>query len=569
MPLTSAFLRVLRGVLMLVALLVGAYTLATAWNLTSDYTRTLEGAKNDARNLAAALDEHAGNTFGETSRTLLSLAETMPFDHGKLDVPRAHALLNARIKRTRYLAGLAIYGASGEVVTTTNSAATRSGIAKRPDFAFHAESPVPQIYIVAPGAPAQPRVIRVSTRLPAPDGSFAGVVEAQVDPEYFNLFYTAINVGTGGRIYLLRQDGVPLVEVPDTGQAAAILAASPGLRERLRTTVSDTVADDTIGILAYRRAAKLPLVAMVSLSRDEVIAPWRERVLKQGVSAVAVLALVGILVWVVWRQISHLGAQDKALQGLVEKRTAELEQRNTELRQAYDALEAVSITDQLTGLKNRRYLMQHLTADVALALRRYKDRRDGDGPGAGADLVFFLIDIDHFKSVNDAHGHAIGDRTLVEFSRRLEQVFRDSDLLVRWGGEEFLAVARGAERGDAEAIAEKIRDRVASEPFDVGDGLALHVTCSIGAASFPFIASQPELLSWAEVVQLADRALYLAKREGRDRAIAFFATAATQADLVRRYLASPEADPSSAFIIRAWNRSAGTSSAVSSTTTAT
>lgn len=569
MPLTSAFLRVLRGVLLLVALLVGAYTLATAWNLTSDYTRTLESAKNDARNLASALDEHAANTFGETSRTLLSLAETLPFDRGKLDLPRARAALGARIKRTRYLAGLAIYGAKGEVLASTNAAATRTGIADRPDFAFHAESPLPQVYIVAPGTQSQRRLIRLSTRLPAPDGGFAGVVEAQVDPEYFNLFYTSINVGAGGRIYLIRQDGASLVEVPDIGQASALLASSPALQEALKTTVSGTLADEGMGILAYRRLAKLPLVAMVSLSRDEAIAPWRERVLKQGVGAVAVLALVAILVWVVWRQISHLGAQDKALQGLVEKRTAELEQRNVELRQAYDALEAVSITDQLTGLKNRRYLMQHLDADVALALRRYKDRRDGHGPVAGADLVFFLIDIDHFKSVNDTYGHAIGDRTLAEFSRRLEQVFRDSDFVVRWGGEEFLAVARGAERGDAEAIAAKIRDRIAGEPFDVGGALALSVTCSIGAACFPFVTTQPDLLTWSEVVQVADRALYTAKREGRDRAIAFFAADDAQAHTVKRFLAASDADASSVGIMRAWNRPAGTSSAASSTTTAT
>jgi diguanylate cyclase (GGDEF)-like protein len=217
-----------------------------------------------------------------------------------------------------------------------------------------------------------------------------------------------------------------------------------------------------------------------------------------------------------WRQLGNLAQHEATLQRLVDQRTAELAQRNEELQRAYVSLEEVSITDQLTGLKNRRYLLQHLDADASLALRRYKDWLNGDGTTAGADLIFFLIDLDHFKSVNDQYGHAAGDKALVELSRRLERVFRDSDHIVRWGGEEFLAVARGAGRGDAEAIAEKIRETIAAHPFHVGPELAIPLTCSVGVACYPFDPQNPIALTWVQVVERADEALYAAKRGGRN-----------------------------------------------------
>src|SRR6185503_7275343 len=97
----------------------------------------------------------------------------------------------------------------------------------------------------------------------------------------------------------------------------------------------------------------------------------------------------------------------------------------------------LTITDPLTGLRNRRFLLQRIDEDVALALRQ------------GTDLVFFLVDVDHFKKVNDELGHAAGDLVLRQMRGRLEQVFRASDYVLRWGGEEFLAVARGSARADA------------------------------------------------------------------------------------------------------------------------
>ncbi len=212
---------------------------------------------------------------------------------------------------------------------------------------------------------------------------------------------------------------------------------------------------------------------------------------------------------------------------------AQLLEKNLELEQAYQALEEVSLTDQLTGLRNRRFFLQHVDADVGLSLRRYDDplRAGGERETApGKDLVFFMVDLDHFKEVNDRHGHAGGDAVLVQMQERLREVFRESDYLIRWGGEEFLVLARATHRDEAKVVAERIRQAVSGREFVLPDGSRLHKTCSIGFACFPFLPDAPRLLSWSEVVELADQGLYLAKRSGRDAWAAVYGTDKTRTD---------------------------------------
>ena len=195
------------------------------------------------------------------------------------------------------------------------------------------------------------------------------------------------------------------------------------------------------------------------------------------------------------------------------------------------ALEEMSLTDPLTGLRNRRFLEQHLESDVMLTARQHDAAlRAGAPPPAGSDLLFFLVDLDHFKAVNDRYGHAAGDRVLRQMRARLQTVFRDSDYVVRWGGEEFLAIARGSSRADADAMAERIRVSVSRHPFEVDGGVHVALTCSVGYASYPFVPAQPRLVAWPDVVDLADHGLYCAKRGGRNVWVGVVATDATHPD---------------------------------------
>ncbi|HEY1976361.1 MAG TPA: two-component regulator propeller domain-containing protein [Candidatus Baltobacteraceae bacterium] len=247
----------------------------------------------------------------------------------------------------------------------------------------------------------------------------------------------------------------------------------------------------------------------------------------------AILIVVGAYAFYKIRT-TVLRGQQRELEAVVAKRTQELAWANEQLSQANVRLEEMSVTEPLTGLRNRRFLIQHVEADVAVSLRRYEDWLAG-GAGApapqAADLLFFIADIDHFKLVNDRFGHHAGDMVLTQMRERFLEVFRESDFVVRWGGEEFLAVARGSRREDAPEIAERVREAIASRQFAVDDkGERIDMTASIGFAAFPFVRTAPRAVSWSQTIDVADRALYLAKEAGRNACIGLVAAPNAQSD---------------------------------------
>jgi diguanylate cyclase (GGDEF)-like protein len=162
--------------------------------------------------------------------------------------------------------------------------------------------------------------------------------------------------------------------------------------------------------------------------------------------------------------------------------------------------------------------MTQIQQDVALVERHYR-RLEADGrPDAGdrPDFALMMIDLDGLKGINDAYGHAAGDAALRQMPRILERACRRSDTIVRWGGDEFLVVARQADPEVAEALAERIRRAVEEHPFDLGTGRRVHLGCSVGFALHPFLRSAPSLVTWEQVATVADRALYAAKSSGRN-----------------------------------------------------
>jgi diguanylate cyclase (GGDEF)-like protein len=162
-------------------------------------------------------------------------------------------------------------------------------------------------------------------------------------------------------------------------------------------------------------------------------------------------------------------------------------------------LHRVAVTDPLTGAYNREFLVQRLPQEIAAA-------SDADRP-----LSVAIVDVDRFKSVNDHYGHNVGDVVLTEVARRLRGAIRADDLLVRYGGEEFLAVLPRADAGRAWEIGERMRQRVSERAFNVGDGIALLLRVSVGVAQWRSRERMPAL------IERADAALYGAKDRGRNR----------------------------------------------------
>lgn len=227
---------------------------------------------------------------------------------------------------------------------------------------------------------------------------------------------------------------------------------------------------------------------------------WWQTAWAYGVLGFLVIAAVS---GVVRLRTTQLRRRQRVLEAMVAERTWELEQ--------------ASLTDPLTGLRNRRHLMRHIEDDLRRA--RTPVRTTASDGRQGDDLLVFVIDLDHFKMINDRYGHAIGDALLVQTANALRQVFRDGDTLVRWGGEEFLVIARDSDRRRAGELAERLRCELRDMTLHLPgeEDASVSITASIGFVAYPPDRSNPEAWSFDAVLQLADAALYAAKSRGRNR----------------------------------------------------
>ncbi len=180
---------------------------------------------------------------------------------------------------------------------------------------------------------------------------------------------------------------------------------------------------------------------------------------------------------------------------------ARVKRLQDELRRRNQELDRMSRIDALTGLANRRHLEERLIEFSANARRH------------AIPMGLAIVDVDHFKAVNDTYGHPVGDAVLVEVARRLATVVREGDVVGRWGGEEFLVIAPHSPAGGVARLGERLRAAVAESPvtYEV-DAPPVPVTISVGCA---FTLDEPSPV----VLERADRALYEAKRTGRDRVI--------------------------------------------------
>lgn len=187
--------------------------------------------------------------------------------------------------------------------------------------------------------------------------------------------------------------------------------------------------------------------------------------------------------------------------GLLWQAFRRVRRTNEALAHSNASLKRQSETDPLTGLANRR----HFQAAI---------RSLSSGEGLAASV--FLIDIDHFKRINDSYGHAAGDAVLIDIAGRLREAVRDDDLIVRWGGEEFLIVARSHEPQFGPQLAQRLLDLIGGKPVQQ-DGRAIPVTASIGFVSLP-VPPHGLRLSWERAIDLVDTVMYLAKSHGRNKA---------------------------------------------------
>lgn len=225
--------------------------------------------------------------------------------------------------------------------------------------------------------------------------------------------------------------------------------------------------------------------------------PWLSPFAFVGYSTLAALALLGVW-YAQQRRIARSTRLSAQLEQQVSDRTYELAQRNRDLEEANRRLEMASLTDTLTGLANRRYVMEQFPKLIS--------SRDSGG------LAIMIIDLDALKPINDQHGHAAGDEVIIEIAKTLRQAIRPDDVLARWGGDEFVVVAQAQHVEHACMLAERVRERIAKMKCVLPKGAVVRTSCSIGLTCMPFVPGSPEAVSWEHAIKIADLALYRAKR---------------------------------------------------------
>ncbi len=252
-------------------------------------------------------------------------------------------------------------------------------------------------------------------------------------------------------------------------------------REKIQETLSTERRDKAFAALqeqfnAKQRAAQIERLRHENAAKDAEI---RNRKLRSWLAmAGAALALgLAAVVFVLYRKSQATS-----------RRLAEL---NAELAHH-------SAHDPLTGLYNRRSFVDRM--------------REAKAP---AGDCFTLLDIDHFKRINDQYGHAAGDAVLVEVGRRLNEAVRESDMVLRWGGEEFLVYSEGVTLAQRPLLVQRILNAIAAAPVVLEDGTTLQISATAGAVSLPL--SSNATLGWEQAIALADRALYKGKEAGRNR----------------------------------------------------
>jgi diguanylate cyclase (GGDEF)-like protein len=186
--------------------------------------------------------------------------------------------------------------------------------------------------------------------------------------------------------------------------------------------------------------------------------------------------------------------------------------RNTLLS---ERLGDLALRDPLTGLRNRRYLQEFMHEETPRVLRRWLGQDAEVRSRRSISLI--LVDLDFFKLVNDQFGHGAGDAVLVQVAQLLREVVRKPDLVLRWGGEEFLILALDSDRSAPPLIAVRVHERLAEHPFILPGGQVYRMTCSVGFGIYPFHPERPDGLQWEQVFRLADQSLYTAKEKGRNR----------------------------------------------------
>jgi len=376
-------------------------------------------------------------------------------------------------------------------------------------------------------------VIVVSAPVALLDGSFGGAVLGAVPLSAIEALMSRTRLGFSGETFLLDADGRLLTGYEESTAQATGPSGSGVLLARARQGEHSTapyvnhLGRRVIGDFLWTKGDTWLLVGELPLR--EVFSPLNQGMLAVlGGLALSLAVLTPLFLRLARSLEEPLERLHKSAVAISAGRFAEtvepesLTQAPREIRDLNRAfrfmarrihddikvLEESSRQDFLTGISNRRHLLEAGLRYLALSRRNEQD------------CACLMVDLDHFKAVNDTHGHSVGDEVLKHVVRVMLATIRGSDLLARFGGEEFAVIAANTTLADAASLAERMRQAVAAKPLTLKE-LCVPMTVSIGVALCPDLAGARGVPELEAGLKAADRALYQAKSQGRNRVVAW------------------------------------------------
>lgn len=317
----------------------------------------------------------------------------------------------------------------------------------------------------------------ISRSIRSADGTFEGIVLLTIESSHFERMFQSVRGFGNEEITVFRDDGAifaryPEVEVGRRYPQASVFAKARELSSGIYEATS--VFDERLRLVAFERLGDFPLVVVSSQLRDEVLASWWSFCL------VVFFVLALALIW--------LGAAGRyAFRTVLHNERLQLE------------LARLARTDALTDLANRRHFAELAEKELARALRY------------GTSVAVLMVDIDHFKRINDTHGHAAGDEVLRQLGEIFRLTLRNIDVVGRLGGEEFAIVLAQSGLDSGLEVAERLRIAIEQQGVLLSSGILLHYTVSVGVTA---LAGKED--SVERLLKRADDALYLAKNGGRN-----------------------------------------------------
>lgn len=480
-------------------------SVAAGWRVWEERKSELEQAQIATANLSRSLAQHMQDAIKVSDTLLTGVVERTETEGLRpASIERIEKLFQRIVEETPQLHGIFVIDADGNHLASSFGILPRRGDIALPYFQHHMNYPGKEAFI---GPPVRNRTtsdwtVTVSKRIDDDQGRFAGVALATIHMHYFQGFHQDFDIGQRGVMFVAFENGVLLTRYPFRPEVIGTRTRNSIITPAnfsTRPTGSFTARSGVDGIeriYSYRYLDNYPLVAAVGLSREEVLAKWWTSMLTYVVGLMVMALILGAL------GLRLLGAIRAGLQA-----ERNLMETHASLKRLNRTLESMALQDSLTSLANRRQFDNLLNTEYKRALR------------TGMPLSVMMIDVDYFKQFNDIYGHPEGDRCLKQVSETLTRsLARAGDLIARYGGEEFSVLLPNTDLNTAEMLAQRVCSAIEELSIPHTGSPLGRVTASIGVSSLiPGAALAQQMANQDDLVHAADRALYLAKRNGRNQ----------------------------------------------------